>query len=119
MRQVSDALAYRQVCSKFICVHTDPQLITYAPVGDILSRTIVIEPRMLLDVIPRQYAHRETSAEFMLNNGYSFNFDFYDMYTSGKKFNHQKEQDSSLTLSNSAEQNGSDNQACENLNKFS
>lgn len=46
---------------------------------------------MLLDVIPRQYAHRETSAEFMLNNGYSFNFDFYDMYTCGKKFNHQKE----------------------------
>ena len=86
IRQVSEDLAYRQVCSKFICVHTDPQVVTYCSVGNILSRTIVIEPRMLLDVIPRQYAHRETSVEFMLSNGYSLNFDFYDMYTSGKKF---------------------------------
>ena len=74
---------------------------------------VVIEPRTLLDVIPRQYAHRETSAEFMLNNGYSFNFDFYDMYTSGKKFNHQREQDR-LSLSGSASAG-----PCESLNKFS
>ncbi|CAL6086113.1 Beige/BEACH_domain-containing protein [Hexamita inflata] len=75
----------RQVITQFFAFNCDPELILEQSLDQSLLRTVVFNPQQILSVIPRQHAHRESSLEFIMNSHYSFNFDFYDHYTSEKK----------------------------------